>query len=308
MKYLAEKRAPRIDQTQAMAAGASFDAAVKAKLHKDLIDDGDPVYSFEALFESQVEPQNRDWGRPVAAHLLSCYEKTGAYEEIRRLLSVGVEAPVFESTVTRTIEGVPLLGKPDLRTKLQKPGGYSWQTFTIIGDWKVKGYCSKSNTSPTKNYRMVRDAFDAVKQNKTNGQAHAGYKPMDHFGLDINSQCLSYASTTYGDQMALYGWLMGAPVGSEQTLYLMEELCCKPATPSPLIRVAHQRSRIYAAYQRKLMDEYKAMWAAITTGFIFEGQLSREENDERCEILDAACASMSDDDYFTEITRIEKKF
>src|SRR5690606_5730332 len=62
LKYCAETRPPRAPQERPASVGSAFDAFVKAAFHEALFGKGhDPIYEFEALFETQVEPHNRDW-------------------------------------------------------------------------------------------------------------------------------------------------------------------------------------------------------------------------------------------------------
>ncbi|WP_437230142.1 hypothetical protein SH661x_001804 [Planctomicrobium sp. SH661] len=300
LKYLAGTRTPRIPQTDAMCVGAAFDAYVKSALHHDL-GFNDPQFELDAIFESQVEEQNRDFGRKAGQHVFDCYQYSGAYADLLALMQQSTEEPRFEFTVEKTINGVPLLGKPDLRFRLP--------VCVVVGDWKVRGYCSKYSQSPTKNYRLCRDGQAAGKPTKSNGAAHKGYVPMDHHGFEISNLCLSEGSTTYADQMALYAWLLDEPVGDENVAFMMEEIVCKYAGEfqQPLLRVAHHRNRVNGRYQRDLMDRYRACWDAIESGYVFR-DMSREENDERCQILDAAASAMSEDDWFTQITRSETRY
>lgn len=317
LKYLAKRKVPRIPQTPAMCVGAGFDARTKSALYKDLKLGSDPQYTFEALFEAQVEPHNRDFAKQAAEHVFNAYCFTGAYNELYRLLLQSKEAPRFEFTVTRVVGGVPILGKPDMKFRLD---------CSVIGDWKVKSFCSKHPASPTKNYRLCRDGFTPEKPNKKNAQPHKDFQPMQFHGLEINSTFLETANPDYADQMSAYGWLMGEEVGDENVVFMMEEIVAKPhVDPTlkyvefvereedkaklpkvfPTLRVAHHAARVSAAYQHKLLARYQACWEACTTGYLFT-DMSREDNDARCEALDAAAENMKDDDFFTAITRSER--
>lgn len=297
LKYLMSTQTPRIPQTEAMAVGAAADAYIKSNLHHDL-GFNDPQFELDAIFESQVESQNRDFAHKAGKHLLEVYKYTGGYSELLEMLQKSVETPRFEFSVEKTIDGVPLLGKPDC--------GFRLSTRVIL-DFKVRGYCSKYSQSPTKGYRLVRDGQPG-KPSRSHNTAHKEYTPINHHGLEISSKCMSFGSTTYADQMALYGWLMGEEVGDEDVVFMIEEFCCKYAGDfqPPVLRVAHLRHRVFADYQRKLLDRYKACWDAIQTGYIFT-DMSREDNDARCEILNEAASAM-EDDWFTQITRSEKRF
>jgi hypothetical protein len=73
----------------------------------------------------------------------------------------------------------------------------------------------------------------------------------------------------------------------------------------PLMRVASHRARVTKAHQQKLLERIKRCWDAIETGHIFT-ELSREENDSRCELFDETAASLATggkDDWFNQVTR-----
>lgn len=306
LKYMAGRKAPRFPQTPAMCVGSSFDARTKSALYRDLKLGSDPQYEFEALFESQVEEHNRDFGRLAGEFVFQAYCFTGAYNELYRLLEKSKEAPRFEFTVSRVVGGVPILGKPDMKARFE---------CSVVGDWKVKSFCSKHPASPTKNYRLCRDGFTPEKPNKKDAQPHKNFQPMDFHGLTINTTFLEEANPDYADQMSAYGWLMGEEVGDENVVFMMEEIVSKPLCvpdvdtkiPSiyPQLRVAHHAARVSAAWQHRLLERYQACWAACTTGYLFT-EMSREESDNRCEALDAAAKEMKEDDFFTAITRSER--
>jgi hypothetical protein len=114
IKYLSETRPPRLPQTPAMCVGSAFDAYVKAALHAAVFGPSfDPEYEFGTLFESQVEPYNRDFAVRAGKYCYKAYRHSGAYVELRDLLMQAIEPPRFESTLKGTIAGAPFLGKPD---------------------------------------------------------------------------------------------------------------------------------------------------------------------------------------------------
>jgi hypothetical protein len=295
LKYLAESRPPRMPQTPAMCVGAAFDAFVKAKLCVDL---GLNSHTREELFESQVEEHNRDFAAKAGEHVFLCYIYCGAYDELLHKMNESDEEPRFEFTVERTVQGVPLIGKPDLRFRIGNT--------PFIGDWKVKGYCSKYSASPTKGYRMVRDGQTLDKPTRGNGKAHKLYDPFDFQGHEINRRYLDECSTTYADQMCLYGWLMGESVGDEGVVFMMEEVVCKYAGDhqQPILRIANHAARVSHDYQVSLIQRFQDAWTSIKSGRIFT-DMTREENDDRIAILDAASKHMEEDSYFTEVTRVQ---
>lgn len=283
LRYLADTKPPRVAQTEPMAVGSAFDAKVKGQLCQDLGMDG---FTYEELFESQVERQNRDFAREAGEHVFECYRYCGAYRELRKLLedSDGVK---FESTAKQTVCGVPLLGKPDLL--------FLFSGLQIVLDWKVKGYCSKNSISPTRNYRLCRDGQPG-RQSRSHGKTHSGYLGRSYRGFEANTVCFSVASTEYADQLSLYGWLLGVPVGSDDAVFMIDEIVCKNAGSfqKPILRIANHRARVEPQYQKQLLRRYRDLWETIQSG----EPLDRE----RMEILNAAAEHM-DDDEFGRITR-----
>jgi hypothetical protein len=74
----------------------------------------------------------------------------------------------------------------------------------------------------------------------------------------------------------------------------IEEMVCKPNGEQPLLRYARHRGRVKDVYQKQLFERVQKCWQAIATGWIFQ-DLSKEENDERCEALEAMCLAMKAD-------------
>jgi len=276
--HLAEIRAPKIPQTNYMSVGSSADAFIKSALHEAINGRGsDPRFEFEAIFCDQVEEQNRDWARENGKYVFECYQKSGAYDELLNLLKQSKFSPQFEFKIEGTIEAVPLLGKPDLR--FVHPDGAH-----VILDWKVNGYCSKTATSPYKNYRLVRDGWDGTPSRGAN-QAHKNYRPIIWKGIEIHDGWLEDANHDWADQLAIYSWLLGEPVGDENVVVCIDQIVAKPTNSKPLLRVANHRARISNVHQQNLLARIKKCWEAITSGHIF-ADMSREENDARCSMLE----------------------
>ena len=277
MKYLAEGTERQENQSPAASVGSAFDAYVKSSLYKDVIAGDDPKYSFDYLFETQVETQNRDFAKTAGQHALSCYTYSGNYDGLRKDLMDSVYQPQFEFKLEGTIEGVPLIGKPDLRYIHAKG-------VDIVADWKVNGYCSAHATSPAKLYARVRDGQELLKPSKNDGNSHPGYVPLDFKGLEIGTHYLEEVNKDWGTQLTIYSWLLGEPIGSEEFVVRIDQLVCKPGTP-PTIRVANQFARISADFQRTLLVRLQDCWRVINSGHIFQ-ELTLEESIERCELLD----------------------
>ena len=63
-------------------------------------------FEFAAIFESQVEPQNRDFALTAGKRVFKAYKLCGAYDDLLRQLQQSVEPPRFEFKVDGLIEGV----------------------------------------------------------------------------------------------------------------------------------------------------------------------------------------------------------
>lgn len=307
IKYLSDKAAPRLPQTPPMAVGSAFDAEVKAALHAALFGTGsNPQFEFQTIFESQVEPQCRDFALTAGKVVMEAYKLCGAYDDLLNLLRKSIEPPRFEFKVEGTVGGAPFTGKPDCRFVLDLGQG----RISCIWDWKVHGYCSKYNTSPSKGYMTCLDGFQAAKPSQSHGKEHKLFKAMDYRGLLINSGYMEFCNSEYADQLTLYSWLLGEQVGDENVVLGIEELCAKPGSP-PTLRYARHRGRVKADYQVALEARVKKCWQAIISGHIFT-EMSREDSDARCQVLDEmAVGLMSDgsalDQWFNDATR-ERRF
>ena len=290
IKHLAETRAPRIAQEVYMSVGAGFDAYAKSALHERLFGKGaDPQFEFTSIFENQVEPHNRDFAVDAGRHIFDCYVLTGAFDELLAMLQKSKEPPRFEFEVRGEINGVPVVGKPDCRF-VHECGAH------VILDWKVKGYCSKYGASPSKNYRLCRDGYGATfKVSKSHNTAHKDFVPYNHHGFEINHSYLEAGNEEYADQLCMYGWLLGEQIGDEEVVCCIDEIVGKYMPEGkPLLRVAHHRARVSNAHQMKVLNRMVECWDAITTGWIFR-DLSREENDAKCQHLEQKVIALQSD-------------
>lgn len=297
LKHLAGNRPDRIPQQRPASVGSSFDARVKAELSAAL---GIPGNRFEDLFEASVEPQNRDWALPAGQYVYEEYRRCGAYDDLLAVLRTASEVH-FESKVDREVSGVPLSGKPDCRFVV-KP---ALTAIQVILDWKVKGFCSRNTTSPTKGYRLVRDCGGWLKPGRNNGLAHDLYLPYDHHGFEVGAGFMETCNDEYADQITVYGWLLGQEPGDESVAVMIDEIVAKPNGERPLLRVANHRARVTRRHQLELLERAKKCWDAIHSGHIFT-DLSRDDSDARCELLDSTAAALKtggDDAWFSEVTR-----
>ncbi len=301
LAHLSKNRPPRIPQEKPAAVGSAFDAYVKAALYRDVIRGSDPKYTFEALFEAQVESQNHDWARAEGKYVFDCYCYTGFYGELAASMEVASEPPRFEFTVKAVINGVPFLGKPDAR----------WVTggkIPVVHDWKCNGFCSKYPTSPHKSFMYCRDGYASVKPSKSHNTEHKEFLAYQHGDLTINTTYLEAANTAWADQLSLYSWALGEKIGDENVVLSVHQIVAKPVLEHrPQLRVASYRARVKAAYQQELAARLKKCWEAINSGHIFP-TLTREESDARCETLDKTAEGLQSDgssreQFFNEATR-----
>ena len=301
LRYICKNRAPRTPQEKPAAAGSAFDAIVKAALHTALFGvASDPKYTLEALFEAQVEPQNRDWAKSAGEYIFDCYLLSGFYSSLLSELQQSSTTPRFEFSVETTIFGVPVLCKPDA-------GWATPESVRVTHDWKVNGFCSKSAVSPHKSYQLCCDGY-VGKQSRSHNTEHKGFLAQQLRDTTINTSYLEVSNPAWADQLSLYGWSMGEEIGDENIVLSVHQIVAKPiANKQPLLRVAQYRARVAPAYQFKLADRLRRCWNAVTSGYIFP-EFSRSDSDARCEVLDATAIGLQSDgsnleDYFNEVTR-----
>ncbi len=287
LKHLAEVRAPRLPQKNYMAVGSAFDAYVKSALHAALFGPS-AEFEFDAIFTKQVEEQNRDFCRLAGLHVYECYKLSGAYDDLLCDLEKSQSDPQFEFRLDKEVEGVPLMGKPDCR--------YTHESgASIILDFKVNGYCSKYGATPYKYYSMIRDGWNELtaKPSRACSQAHKGYKPIIHCGIEIGSHYLEDTSKDWADQLAIYSWMLGEPVGGENTIICMDQIASKyREDKTPLLRIANHRCRISATWQNQLVLRLISCWKTIQSGHIFT-DLSEEDSISRQEILEMSAKALS---------------
>lgn len=277
--YLCEHRNPRALQEVYMAVGSGLDAFTKSAIHTAIYGVNatkGSQFDFEKLFETQVEAHCRDEVMLRAQHLFDQYVKSGAYGALLADIVASPYAPQMEFTTAAEIQGVPISGKPDLRYITR-------EHVHVLSDWKVNGSTSASGASPEQGYKIARNCYDP----KKNGEVHKKYEALQFRDVEINARYLNEFCDYWADQLAMYAWTMGEPVGSEEFVIRMEQVACRPVKGEPLPRAkfATHMSRIEKRYQEKLMMRIHDCWNTIKSGHIFT-DMSREESDARCEMLD----------------------
>jgi hypothetical protein len=253
-----------------MSVGSAFDAYAKSHIHYVLFGNygKDDVFRFDRIFEAQVEFENQSFALKAGKLCFDEYVKRGALADLMLELKVAIGEPRMEFSVQDTIEGVPLLGKPDLFFVNQYGG-------RVVYDWKVNGFCSPRNTSPMKGYIVCRHS---------NGkrEAHKNAIITKVKGINVNCvMCLEDGNEEWADQLSIYSWLLGEEVGSESVIYGIDQI-----TGPECSRISSHRLKIQPQWQFNLLERIKQIWGIIESGHIFQEQ-TREQSDARLELLEA---------------------
>ena len=260
LRYLADDRPPRMPQTEPMGLGSGFDAFVKAYISDTLKLD---LFEKRSLFELQVEKQNWDSLWIKSEEVFNEYLRCGALADLIREVELADSVVRMEDTVRKTINGVPLLGKPDLF--------FFIGDIPVIIDWKVNGYFSKAGMSPAKGYTH---RFDTGVQHKNAVLGRAS-------GIEINTaQTMEQKDASWGAQLTTYAWLLGAPIGGK-LITGIDQLSFRNGKQT----CSKHRERISPQFQRDLMMKYEHCWKTIQGGHIFD-DLTAEESVTKQKTLD----------------------
>lgn len=288
MRYLSDNRLKRDPQNKPMSIGSAFDAYVKSHLYELLFGKNhNPDYSFETLFEKQVESQNRTWAKKHGAYAFICYKNSGALADLIKLLENAVGQPRFEIEIRDDIGvGMEVLGKPDLFF-INKDG------YHVVLDWKVNGWCSNNAISPYPGYVKLQPS----------GKMHKDCVTMMYKGMVINGlNFLEHVDEKWALQLATYGWLCGAEVG-EEFIVGIDQLVCKPlGLEFPDVRIAEHRTRISRQFQLQSFQKFVDVAAAINDNHIFK-DMDIDQSRHRCDVLDKKVTTLGTDDIWGEIAR-----
>jgi len=300
-QYIADERTPREPQGRPASVGSAFDACVKAALYEHFHGKNykPDEFSYEALFEDQVEPHNRDFADPAGKYVFDCYVKSGMYQRCLDLYTGCVTPPEFQFKVDKNVGGVPITGYPDgWGTKPPNP-----EPTRIVLDWKVMGFCSNSALSPKPGYLICLDGFEAKKQSKSHMQRHKNCIPRDFNGHEISSQSMEDINEDWAAQCTGYAWCLDETVTEDPQSILKEDFICvihqvvaKPVKGGgyPLLRFAEYRATVRPSYQRMLHRQYQRVWKAVSSGHIYD-EMSRKDSDERCAIRNMVATRMAAD-------------
>jgi hypothetical protein len=289
MKYMSFNKPPSIPQTQPMAIGSAFDAYAKSYIIKHLSGGNVPVgYSFEELFEKQVEPHNRDWALIHGKYAFDCYKTSGALADLMLEINGADTAPRFEFEVKGTIKTdlgeVKLQGRPDLKF-------HTKQGAEVVIDWKLNGYQGNSPMSPKPHYNLSRDGWTDGDHSRTHRQSHKDACIFLEKGIHVNTTAhMENVDKDWATQLCVYAWLMGAPVGSD-FVNGIEQLACSPGNGKPKIRISSYRMKTKKEYQEDLFQRLCSMYEIINSDHIFR-DVSKEESQARCKHLDSVALSL----------------
>jgi len=267
-RYLADERPPRPPQTPAMAVGSAFDAYIKHYLSRELLGSAGS-FDLRGLFEDQVEEQNRDEVWPIGDVLLKKYVALGAAADLMVMLAAGTNVRFefsLQSSLTLDDCSCTLLGKPDLF--------FEYNGVQIILDWKVNGYMSKRRPSPCKGYINTLGDFRS--------RRHKDVITRELHGVLVNMvHPLEQANLDWGRQLAIYGWLLGAPIGGE-FIVAIDQLVCGAGV---IHGVAQHRTTIGSQFQLELWSSACALWRRCKSGHFYPS-LSLEDSQSRCRLMD----------------------
>jgi hypothetical protein len=272
VKYLLNKRPPRPPQTQPMSVGSAFDAYAKSYIYYALFGNYGPdnQYELETILRDQVEPHNLEWARGAGKDCFDKYKAWGALADLMTELQKALGPPRFEFSVKGLVKledhEAVLLGKPDVYF-------VSEEGIRVVYDFKVNGYCGKRNTSPMKGYVCCRNGKTRVQ--------HKNAVVTPWHGIMINCMMhLEDGNKEWADQLSIYSWLLGEPVGSEKVLFGIDQL-----TGPGCSRISSHRLRIKPEWQFSLMERAAQIWRIVQSGHIFR-EMSREESDNRLQVLE----------------------
>lgn len=261
-------------QTRPMALGSAFDARFKAYLYKELLGDN-PEYSFEALFEKQVTEAQRVAVLGDSQFLWDGYVKSGALADFLTEVNAGLTRSIrFEFKMTQPItigdKHVVLHGRPDISFIIHHN-----EPIIVVPDIKVNGYYSKMSPSPIKFYHKARSVNGSYK-------SHSDYQPGLELPIRYHAgHTLVDCNIEWATQLTIYGWLLGAEVGS-RFVQGIEQIVGN----GDKLRYASARFLSPdAAWQHSLYEKCCKIWEIVNSDHFFR-ELSFDDSRRRCELLD----------------------
>jgi len=275
---------PGVPQTPAMAVGSAFDACIKAYLIQWCSSGGpegpgpDPVKHhdlYEEFLQDCVEEHCINDARWQGIVVFNKFKETGALKYLLNDLQDS-QCEVL-GKIQRVIEGVPLLGKPDL-SYISKAQGCK-----VTDDWKCNGALSKRAVSPLPGYV---DLFPSRDMHKKCDLVN-GVNVLD-MHKDYRLQMICYKLLTDCDIVGITQLVFGSsdPSGPD------------PSSPGFVIgdcRVALHRHRVSEEAQRAVIDEMKELWQMVIDYYDHPERGFGQISGSRCNQLCEQAAVMVDD-------------
>jgi len=299
-------RVPRPPQTEAMAAGAAFDACCKAyilvhkcksifdldglfletgqKLEKRKVKYGsdytpvvfrtdlsDHMNTYECLLAESVEMHNIAWARDVGKRIFIDYRDCGALSNLLDDMEPGTCKPIDELTLN--VERSNVERSKQGLVLLGKPDlMYVSKRFqlTVVDDWKCNGYVSNRTVSPTPGYV---DSFPQRAMHKNCVLEPGG-------GMSVNTLPIP---EIYKLQLTVYQLLAKADVvGISQLVF----------NKDGVMKVAKHRYRVPVSDTKSMLINAQRVWDACLDYFSQEniqspggGSFAGIINSERCRQL-----------------------
>lgn len=263
-------RPARSPQTGPMSVGSAFDAIVKSFINREL-DLQLEGFRMRDLVAQQCDPETLPESFQIACVLWDQYKECGAYDNLIELIKRSANSCKMEYDLTSTIEGVALLGKPDLHFETSC-GAH------VITDWKVSGSCSKCGVSPQQGYMLALDTNNT----RTHGQPHSKFVSIEHSpGVIVSAIPMDKTTDYWADQLTTYAWCLGEPIGSQNFIARIEQIAVRPGLRAKCC--VHQ-AKVSVDHQHRLLERYQKLWEACQSGHIFD-DVSRSESDDKCEAI-----------------------
>jgi hypothetical protein len=269
LRRMVDDPRPRDPQSMPAAAGSSFDHFVKKYISEknnfDLKEkllrgmfteyvDGvaiDPRVKYKdytgdkLMFETNVEPQNREEAYKAGLYLFSKYIEAGLLKDCCNYRDIEIRR---NFVLLQT--GVPLYGILDAEWTDAGSGDSkagSGSATAIPYDWKVSGYGSDSGVSPKKYY--MQSWQDGVPLG-----AHKEYREDIPFH-EIDSD--------WAVQGCTYGWMMGLPP-LKPFNFMVDMIAIRPLS----VKIARYKGVITPEFQTIVMGRYTKIWHEVQSGAI----------------------------------------
>lgn len=293
LTYLAEQRPPREPQQAPAGVGSAFDAFVKAELFGLIYGKNHPdaeKYDRDALLTQQVTTADRDAAIEAGGYVFLKYRQCGALADLMYEMDHATTDPRFEYKVQREINGVPLLGMPDLY--------FVHKNFPVVYDWKVNGYYSQA--SPCKGYVQVYECNKGSRRGP-----HKITQPGKVGPFDGNLLPIEEYNPDWARQLCIYAWCEGAEVGDDIIAGIDQIVGRKSDHKFPNLRVARFRSHISKDFQKKLDIQIQYIWECIKSGWIFRDKTFDQSLEKQAELEIRASKLATCDDTMRRIARSE---